>query len=208
MNVLVVGGTRGLGRAVVVAAHAAGHTLTAMARDAAGFAAPVTGVRMVVGDAGDADDVERAVAGQHAVVWAVSVPPGRDGAHAASRGAALVIAAMARHGVRRLVCVTCAGAGGAARRGFVRGRLVPPALSRALAEDALRQEAAVRASTADWILVRPAVLTRGAATGLYQVLTEPPAGPLRRIARGDVAEFVVGNLEAPDYVRRIVLLSG
>ena len=28
------------------------------------------------------------------------------------------------------------------------------------------------------------------------------------IARGDVAEFIVGNIVAPDYVRRIALLSG
>lgn len=204
---LVIGGTRGLGRAVVAAAHAAGHTLTAMARHPADFGDPVTGVRMVVGDAGDADDVERAVAGQHAVVWAVSVPPGRTGVHLASRGTALAVAAAARHGVRRLVCVTCGGPGGAVRRGLARGRLVPPALARALAEDALRQEAAVRTCAADWILVRPAALKRGAATGLYQVLTEPE-GPVRRIARGDVAEFVVANLESPDYVRRTVLLSG
>ena len=208
MNVLVVGGTRGLGRAVVVAAHAAGHTLTAMARNAGGFAAPVVGVRMVVGDAGDADDVERAVAGQHAVVWTASAPHGRAGAHAASRGTGLVLAAMARHGVRRLVCVTCAGPGGGAPRGLVRSRLAAPLRARARAEDAIRQEAAVRASTADWILVRPSALKRGAATGLYQALTEPPAGPLRRIARGDAAEFIVANLEATDFVRRTVLLAG
>ncbi|MFO1317189.1 MAG: NAD(P)-binding oxidoreductase [Burkholderiales bacterium] len=203
MNVLVMGGTRGLGRAVVVAAHGAGHVLTAMARNAGGFASPVTGVRMVVGDAGDAADVERAMAGQHAVVWAVAAPPGRRDAHVLSRGTALVLAAMARHGVRRLVCVTCAGEGAAARRG-----LVAPLFSRALAEDTRRQEAAVRASAAEWIVVRPAALKRGAATGLYRVLTEPTPGPHKRIARADVAEFIVANLDAPDFVRATVLLAG
>ncbi len=126
MNVLVVGGTRGLGRAVVSAAHAAGHTLTVLSRHAADFAAPVSGVRVVVGDAGDGDDVERAVAGQQAVVWTVSAGAGGAGAFVASRGAAFVLAAMARHGVRRLVCVTCGGAGSAGRGGLVRGRLATP----------------------------------------------------------------------------------
>ena len=200
---LIVGGTRGLGRAVVTAAHAAGHTLTVLARNAAEFAAPVTGVRMVVGDAGDGDDVERAVAGQHAVVWTVSAGPGRTGAGVASRGTVLVLAAMARHGVRRLVCVTCPGIPGG-----VRGRLAASLRARGGAEEAQRQEAAVRASAADWILVRPAAFRRGGPTGLYQALTAPAPGPLPRIARGDAADFVVANLAAPDFERQAVQLAG
>ena len=64
MKVLVIGGTRGTGREVVIAAHAAGHELTLLARNAERISLPVTGVRVVAGDARDADDIERAVAGQ------------------------------------------------------------------------------------------------------------------------------------------------
>ena len=77
MKVLVIGGTRGTGREVVAAAHAAGHELTLLARNAERISLPVTGVRVVVGDAGDADDIERAVAGQDAVVWTAGVGPTR-----------------------------------------------------------------------------------------------------------------------------------
>ena len=78
MKVLIIGGTRGVGRAVIVAAHAAGHELTLLARNAERISLPVTGVRVVAGDAGDAADIERAVAGQHAVVWTVGIGPTRQ----------------------------------------------------------------------------------------------------------------------------------
>ena len=86
MKVLVIGGTRGIGRQVVAAAHAAGHELTLLARNAERISLPVTGVRVVAGDAGDADDIERAVAGQDAVVWTVGVAR-RGDRSTCSRGA-------------------------------------------------------------------------------------------------------------------------
>jgi len=180
MKVVVIGGTRGVGHAVVVAAHAAGHTLTVMARHAAAFAGPVSGLRLVAGDAADAADVDRAVAGQDAVVWTAGA------GSALARGTAYLLAAMQMHRVSRLLCVACpASAGG------VTG-----------------QEALVRASAAEWTIVRPSAMTNGKATGLYQAATAPPAGRPKRIPRGDVADFVVESLSAPDYLRKTVYLAG
>lgn len=208
MNVLVIGGTRGLGQAVVVAAHAAGHTLTVMARNAAGFVWPVSGLRMVAGDAGDEADVDRAVVGQDAVVWTVGAAPDSRDAQVFSRGTGHVLKAMRAHGVRRLVCVTSVAAGSNASR----ARLIPrgfahPAFARAVSEDKARQEAQIRDSAADWVIVRPAAMTKAGPTGLYQALTEPVAGRAKRIPRADVADFIVENLEAPDYVHRTVFLT-
>lgn len=201
MNVLVIGGTRGVGRAVVAAAFSAGHTLTVMARNAAGFAEPVAGVRMVVADASDADDVDRAVAGQAAVVWTVGARRLRRDAPLFSRGTAHVLAAMRTRGVRRLICVTGHATGG-------RGPLGTPLFAPAVADDKAQQEALIRESDVDWTIVRPAALRDGNATGLFQALTAAPEGRAKRIARADVAEFIVENLDAPDYVRSIVVLSG
>ncbi|MFO1324982.1 MAG: NAD(P)H-binding protein [Burkholderiales bacterium] len=201
MNVLVIGGTRGTGRAVVAAAFAAGHTLTVMARNAAGFARSVTGVRLVVGDAADADDVDRAIAGQDAVVWTVGARRLRRDVPLFSRGTAHVLAAMRRHGVRRLICVTGHATGG-------RGPLGTPLFAAAVAVDKSRQEALVRDADVEWTIVRPAALRDGKATGLFQALTVAPEGRAKRIARADVAEFIVENLDAPDFVRSTVVLTG
>ena len=179
MKVVVIGGTRGIGHAVVVAAHAAGHTLSLMARSAAAFAGPVSGLRLVAGDANDDTDVDRAVAGQDAVVWTV----GAEGV--LSRGTAHLLAAMRMHRVSRLLCVACGAS-----------------------EGKRRQEALIRASAVEWTIVRPSSMTGGKATGLYQAVTAPPAGRPKRIPRADVADFVVESLSAPDYLHKTVYLTG
>jgi putative NADH-flavin reductase len=209
MNLLVIGGTRGLGRAVVGAAHGAGHTLTAMARNAAEFAEPTTGIRLVLGDAADATDVDRAVAEQHAVVWTVGFAPTRRPVDVFSRGTQFLLAAMARHGVRRLVCVTRLGAGDRrGQRGFLYERVMQPLLWKSIRADVDRQETQVRASAGDWTIVRPAAMTFGPATGLYQTVTDALPGPHKRISRADVADFIVANLATPDYVHATVVLAG
>ncbi len=208
MNVLVIGGTRGIGRAVVVAAHAAGHTLTVLARTASAFSEPVTGIRFVVGDAGDAADIDRAVAGQHAVVWAVGIRPTRRPVHLFSRGTQFLIAAMRRHEVRRLLCVTGLGAGDSrGHGGFLYDRVWRPLLLRSTYDDKDRQEAQLRESGLDWTIVRPATLTNGPATGLYHALTVIDGVRARRIARADVAAFIVDNLTAPDFLKSAVLVT-
>jgi len=208
VKVLVIGGTRGIGREVVAAAHVAGHELTLLARNAERISLPVTGVRVVVGDAGDADDIERAVAGQDAVVWTVGVGPTRRPVHLFSRSTRFLLAAMARHGVRRLMCVTGIGAGDSrCHGGFLYDRIVQPLFLRTVYEDKDRQEALLRGGDVDWTIVRPGTLTSGPATGLVRVLTDLQGVTAGKVSRADVAAFIVENLETGEYRRTAVLLT-
>lgn len=208
MKVLVIGGTRGVGREVVLAAHAAGHELTLLARNAERIVLPVTGVRVVVGDAGDADDIERAVAGQHAVVWTVGIAPTRKPVDLFSRSTRFLLAAMARHGVRRLVCVTGIGAGDSrGHGGFFYDRIIQPLFMRTIYEDKDRQEALLRASDVDWTIVRPGSLTNGPATGLVRALTNLDGVTAGHVSRADVAGFIVENLETSEFRGTAVLLT-
>lgn len=208
MKVLIIGGTRGVGREVVLAAHAAGHELTLLARNAERISLPVTGVRVVAGDAGDAADIERAVAGQHAVVWTVGVGPTRRPVDLFSRGTQFLLAAMTKHGVRRLVCVTGVGAGDSrGHGGFLYDRIVQPLFMKTVYEDKDRQEAQLRASDADWTIVRPGLLTNGPATGLTRVLTSLDGITAGKVSRADVAAFIVEQLASDEYRKTAVLLT-
>jgi len=208
MKVLVIGGTRGTGREVVAAAHAAGHELTLLARNAERISLPVTGVRIVVGDAGDADDLERAVAGQDAVVWTVGVGPTRRPVHLFSRSTQFLLAAMAKHRVRRLVCVTGIGAGDSrGHGGFLYDRIIQPLFMKTVYEDKDRQEAMLRGSDLDWTIVRPGALTNGPATGLARALTDLSGVTAGKVSRADVAAFIVENLETGEFRRTAVLLT-
>jgi len=208
MKVLVIGGTRGTGREVVAAAHAAGHELTLLARNAERISLPVTGVRVVVGDAGDADDIERAVAGQDAVVWTVGVGPTRRPVHLFSRSTQFLLAAMAKYRVRRLVCVTGIGAGDSrGHGGFFYDRIVQPLFLKTVYEDKDRQEAMLRGSDVDWTIVRPGTLTNGPATGFARALTDLEGVAAGKVSRADVAAFIVENLETGEFRRTTVLLT-
>ena len=208
MKVLVIGGTRGIGREVVAAAHAAGHEITLLARHAERISLPVTGVRVVAGDAGDADDVERAVAGQDAVVWTAGVGPTRRPVHLFSRSTQFLLAAMARHRVRRLVCVTGIGAGDSrGHGGFFYDRILQPLFMKTVYEDKDRQEAMLRGSDVDWTIVRPGTLTNGPATGLARALTDLSGVTAGKVSRADVAAFIVENLETGEFRKTAVLLT-
>ena len=209
MKVLVIGGTRGIGREVVQSAHAAGHELTLLARNAERISLPVTGVRVVAGDAGDADDIDRAVAGQHAVVWTVGVGPTRRPVNLFSRSTQFLLAAMSRHGVRRLICVTGVGAGDSrGHGGFLYDRIVLPLFMKSVYADKDRQEALLRASDVDWTIVRPGALTNGPATGLARALTNLDGVTAGKVSRADVAAFIVDHLATSEYRKTAVLLSG
>lgn len=190
----MVGGSKGTGAQVVQMATKAGHLVTSLSRT--GGTSLAEGVRDIEGDALDAAVARSVVADADAVVVTVGGGAGSD-RHRAEVTRSL-IAAMRDAGVRRLVVQSSLGVGdsmnlmsGPAR---VFARTV---LGRALADHA-EQEAAVAASGLDWTVVRPGGLSDGPATGDYVVQETAEGRPMKgRIARADVAAYVVSILDEP-----------
>jgi len=119
-----------------------------------------------------------------------------------SRGAANIVAAMARHGVRRLVCVTSTTVGAETAPGeSLLGRtvLLPilrRVVGRTLYDDMQRMEEIVRRSDLDWTIVRPGGLfDTDAPTGDYEVGPPPHRG--RVTSRADLADALIR--EATEY---------
>ena len=75
-------------------------------------------------------------------------------------------------------------------------------------DDKDAQEMRIRRSALDWMFVRPGVLTPGSATGRYKVLSEPSSWRNGMIARADVADFIVEEIDRPSYDRKAVVLIG
>ena len=106
MKIAVFGSTGGTGRLVLADGIRRGHEMTAFARDA-GALAGVTGLAGVVeGDGRDGVAVEKAIAGQAAVIVTVS---GRGEADVIAGIARTVTAAMQSLGVPRLVATSAYG---------------------------------------------------------------------------------------------------
>lgn len=198
MRVLVVGATGGTGRAITARALAEGHTVTAFARRAP-----------VPRDVLDPAAVDNAVLGQDAVICVLGTRPTRRPVSVFSQGTANLISAMQAHGVRRFICITGLGCGNSrGHGGFLYDRLALPFVLRTIYEDKERQEAIVRTSGLDWVIVRPAFLTNGPQSGNFLALNELDGVRAGRISRADVAMFVVRQLVDLRYLHETPLLTG
>jgi uncharacterized protein YbjT (DUF2867 family) len=207
-NILVLGATGGTGRLIVSEAQARGYNVTALVRSAE-KAGDLAGARLVTGDARDANALRVALEGQDAVVSALGTPasPLREVTLLSSATRALVEAMKAEQ-VSRLVAITGIGAGDSrGHGGFAFDRLIYPLLLRHVYADKNRQEAIVRASGLDWVLVRPAVLNDKRGRGDVQALEDLSRFHGGTISREDVAKFVVAQVESDQWLGRSPLIT-
>ena len=216
-KVLVVGASGGTGRATIDALLKRGHRVTAFSRHAESLEIDSDRVTLRNGDATNPDDVDRAVAGHDAVIITLGITenPIRVRLFGAAKtpndvrssGTRNVIAAMQKHGVRRLVVQSSYGVG--ETRGSLRwldrmffGLLLKPQIA-----DTEMQELEVRESGVDWVLAQPVHLTDDESPEMPFASAK---GQVRewKISRKGVAEFLAFAAQAPEYVGQSGALSG
>jgi len=202
-RVLIVGVTGGTGRELVEQALLRGYAVTAMARDPGRIRVEHPRLTVVSGDVLDEARVEAAVRGQDAVLCALGHKRWFGPTRILSRGTRNLLAAMEARGIRRFVCVTSLGIGDSAfRLGLLYTFFVIPAILPFYFWDKTRQERAIAAGRADWVIVRPGALTGGAKRG--RLTTGRTVGHLFRtvrVSRADVASFMLDQLESDAYLR-------
>src|SRR5438876_5259898 len=103
MKIVVFGATGAAGRHLVDQALAAGHEVTAVAREPSRVEARHQRLHVLAGDVADAESVARAVAGQDVVISVVGPSRGAPAGTVISGAARHILEGMRRHGVRRLV---------------------------------------------------------------------------------------------------------
>ena len=214
MKVLVVGATGGSGRAAVAQLLAAGHEVTTFARRAEPVDARAHACK---GDVMNAADVERAVFGQDAVVVTLGISEnplkvrlrGASGTppDVRSAGTRHVIAAMQRQGVRTLVVQSSYGVGETRDKlGFI-DRLFFALILKPQIADTEKQEALVRASGLDWVLVQPVHLTDGTEDEMPAYSMDGQVA-LMKVSRHSVGRFLAEAVSDPRFVRTSVAVSG
>ncbi len=206
MKVVIFGATGQTGQLLTRRCIAEGHEVTAFARDPARLT--IQGARVMQGDVLEAAAVDGAVAGQQAVLIALGT---------ASRGLPPVLPigirhildAMERHGVRRIVVLSAAGALHEPAGTVLGG--VGLALARAVIPSVYREHRGMleelRTRALDWIAVRPVLLTNGPRTGRYRVASEGIPRGGYRISRADVADFMIHQLTSDEFVRKMPAIA-
>jgi uncharacterized protein YbjT (DUF2867 family) len=115
---------------------------------------------------------------------------------------------MKTRGVARLVCITGIGAGDSrGHGGLLYDLLLRPLVLGTVYADKDRQEAIIRESDLEWVIVRPSLLKDGPGRGSYRVLTDLNGFHGGSIARADVADFVVRQISNPTYRNQTPLVT-
>jgi len=202
-RVLIVGATGGTGRLLVAQALERGCAVTALVRDPSRLPIHHPRLTVVKGNVLDAASVQAAMRGQDAVLSALGHRRYLYPTRILSDGTRNILRAMETHGVRRFVCETSLGIGDSAGRlGLPFTLFVIPAVLPFYFRDKARQERIIAASAVEWVIVRPGVLTNGARRGQRRHGLRVGGFILPvRIARADVAEFMLDQLTSDTYLR-------
>lgn len=215
MRLLILGATGRCGQWLTRLAAERGHDVTVLVRPGANVVAP-SSVRVLRGDVLDAGSLEAALPGRDAVASCLGLR--RAGRHPwarllsppdlTSRVSAMLVPAMQRLGIARLVGLSAGGVGESAsqltwpvRRLVARGQIA------VAYRDLARMEAILGESSLDWLVVRPVTLTDGPPTRRVGPVTR--YGLRSTVRRADVAFWMLASLErrAPFADRAILLGS-
>jgi putative NADH-flavin reductase len=217
MKLTIVAATGGVGRQLLEQAVAAGHDVTAVARNPGKLTRQE---RTVTADLAAVNPavLEAAVAGADAVLSALGPHSNADAGIAAS-GTRSIVAAMQATGVRRIVVVSAAPVGTVASPGnpnppkhdpgdgfFMRYLFsrIAVAMFGKVYDDLAQMEDILRESDLDWTIVRPPQLTDKPSTGTYRTAVDRNVRGGFSVSRADVARVMLRVLDEPETIHHII----
>ncbi len=207
MKILILGATGGTGAELVRQGLERGHDVSVLVRSPEPAAMP-SSVRVFKGDLLDISTLGVPLQGQDAVLSAIGTKLSRKPTTQLSDGARNLISALEHSGPKRLIVITGIGAGDSRGHGsFLYNHAVLPILLNEIYKDKTRQEELIRASSLDWTIVRPAELKDGPGGGKLRVATSLAGFYGTKIARADVAKFMLDQLAGSAFVRAAPAIS-
>lgn len=213
MNIVVIGGSKGIGRQVVITALSNNHTVTVFSRHPERLKIEHSNLELRAGDVLDVSSVESAVENQDVVICTLGLPtlqaigpPFGKPSVVLSTGTRNIVSAMTAKGVKRLICVTAIGTGDSVKQCTPLARLVLRRGLRWLFKEKDRQEQQIKNAALDWTIMRPTALTNGPKKG--DVMTENVhSGILTHISRADVAAKMIKIIDEPKTYKKTLALS-
>jgi putative NADH-flavin reductase len=195
MNVLVFGATGGLGREIVAQAKERGHAVTEFTRAKHGDVTIDRGA------------VSSAIRGQDAVISALGRGNSFKSEQLMSRSMDIILPAMQREGVRRLIVTSAFGVGEQFYEAPLPARIFFRTLLRHIYADKEVADDFVRRSGLDWTIVCPTRLTDGPRSGSYRAGEHLELRGMPKISRADTADFIVKQLTDAVWLCKTVVVS-
>lgn len=203
MKVVIFGASGKTGTLVVEKAKAAGHTVTIFAH---GGESREDGVSVVAGDAGDAEAVRRALAGQDAVIDTIGGRTPYKHTDLETSAARNILDGMKSAGAKRLIVISAMGVGDSVEQApFWYEYLLLTTFLRGSTKDKTNMEAVVGASGVDFVIARPPMLSDDPETGSVRVVAD--GAKAHKITRGDLAQFLVDQLQTDEHIGKRVTVA-
>jgi uncharacterized protein YbjT (DUF2867 family) len=209
MKLAILGATGLTGGLVLEQALAAGLEVVCLVRDPARLTPRHPRLTVIGGSPVVREDVEACVRGADAVIHCLGIGGRGDGKPTTliSDSVTVVLAAIARLGVPRIVCMSNVGAGGSGT--WLANRVVIPLFLRWLKPiiaDKDRMEAALRASAAEWVSVRLPNIVDGPERPVR--VSADGRGIGLSITAASAARFLLARASGGDFLRETPSVSG
>lgn len=208
MKILIIGASRGIGKALLEEALNEDHQVRVLARTPDNIELVDSRLDLVQGDVRDLQSLSDAAKDMEIICSCIGVPITFKAVDLFSVAATNLVTVAEQQPTLKLIAVTGIGAGNSkGHGGFLYDRIFKPLFLKTIYEDKDREEEIIAASGSDWLLVRPAGLTNGPRTGNYRVINELEGIVARRISRLDVADFILSQIVRPTQFGKAPLIT-
>lgn len=167
---------------------------------------PSQNLQVFTGNVLDQSLVDQIIPGHNVVIGELGVRPGIK-QPIVSEGNRVIIHAMQKHGMRRLITQSAFGANESWKELPFGLKLAHNVLLGSMSEDKNKMEKIVQNSGLDWTIVRPIRLNNGPKRGHYQAGERVNVGINPFISRADVADFILNILEDPSTFQKILAIT-
>jgi putative NADH-flavin reductase len=212
MKLLILGASGPTGIELVKQALAQGDEVTALVRDPSKLKIQDPKLEVRKGNVFDQETVDTAVAGKDAVISALGSPWGLTGApHTTvySDSAKVLVLAMRKHGVKRLVYCTSGGVEDHdPNAAWFYEHIIKPMLLQKAYDDMKIGEAVLWGLTdIEWVIVRPTQLVDKPKTEKFRAMPRFAPEHGTQISRADLAFFMLEQTRKNDWVHKTPTLA-
>lgn len=207
MKVIVFGANGRTGKYIVQYALDAGHKVTAYLRDKNKLSIAHNNLLFIEGDAYDNDKIEMAIQGHNVVISALGQSDITGQVNLMGDAMQLIIPAMKKHGVKRVLAV---GGLGVLQANETTVRMDMPGFPdvyRPVSEGHFRVYMLLKDSGLNWTFVCCPDIPDAPKTGSYKVEKDYAATGNFTINTGDIADFMVKEMEADNFLGTRVGIS-
>jgi putative NADH-flavin reductase len=211
MKIAIFGASGATGLLLTRRCFDAGHQVTALLRNPETFPLRIA-VHAIRGSVFDPAAVAQTIEGANVVLSALGAKSWRK-EDVLERAVPYIVAAMQQKGVRRIIALGSSGAkdGALDRRPAWQRWIVEHVVYKTIMKwpvaSQRAQYAILSASDLDWTMVMPPLLTNSSARGRLRVDADALPRNANRIAREDVADFMVQQIDSPQWVRKAVYIA-